>query len=403
MNKIPVTVLSGFLGSGKTTILNHILQTKKDLRVALIVNDMAEVNIDGQQVGDKITKTEEKLVQIQNGCICCTLREDLFNEVKKIAEEQKYDYLIIESSGISEPLPVAATFTFEMEDGKSLKDIAQIDTMVTVVDAHNFIAEYNSSETLKDRKQEVGEEDERTIVDLMIDQLEFANVIVVNKSDLVSTDELETIHKMIRSINAKAKIIDAVRGNVPLNNILNTHSFDFEQASQYATWLQEIQRDNDHTPETEEYGISSFVYRARKPFSPQKFWDFLHTKHTGLVRAKGYFWLASRNEYVGQLQIAGKLKEYGLAGQWWATVDTTQWPEQMHDMIKPIWDETIGDRRQEMVFIGIDLDKEKLQQDLDACLVDYADSYAESDPFPKWKIPQQDVAEAVKIHEESEK
>ena len=388
--KIPVTVLSGFLGSGKTTVLNHILETKRNQKVALIVNDMAEINVDGRQIGDKVSQTEEKLVQIQNGCICCTLREDLFNETKKIADEGKYDYLVIESSGISEPLPVAATFTFEMEDGKSLKDVAELDTMVTVVDAHNFVAEYNSKETLKDRKQEVSEEDERTVVDLMVDQLEFANVILVNKSDLVTESELKKVHQMIRSINAEAKIIDTVHGNVELKEIMNTKLFDFDKAQEYPTWVKEMQRDSGHTPETEEYGISSFVYKARRPFDPKKFHDFFKNPIKGLVRAKGFFWLCTRMDFAGNFQLAGKLKEYSLAGKWWSAIPKKEWPEFVEDVVNSEWQEPYGDRRQEIVFIGIDLDKEKITQGLDKCLVDSKEPVEEfskhKDPFPLWEL-----------------
>ena len=389
MKKIPVTVLSGFLGSGKTTILNHILKAKKDMYIALIVNDMASVNIDGKSVQDKVVETKEKLVQISNGCICCTLREDLFNEVKKIAEEGKYDYLVIEASGISEPLPVAATFTFEMDDGKSLKDVAELDTMVTIVDAHNFIAEYNSAETLKDRKQEVSPEDERTVIDLLIDQLEFANVILVNKADLVSEEDLATIRKMIRGINAHAEIIDTTKSVVELSKILNTKKFDFEKAQEYPTWIQEIQRDSGHTPETEEYGISSFVYKKQIPFHPQRLWDFMHKKIPGLVRAKGYFWLPTRMDLAGNFQLVGRLKEFSVAGQWWAAIPKKEWPDGYKEAIDAEWNEPYGDRRQELVFIGIDFDKDTIIQDLDACLLtkeELGQNFATfPDPFPKWE------------------
>ena len=400
MKHIPVTVLSGFLGSGKTTVLKHILATKQNLRVAVIVNDMAEINVDGAELADSIIKTEEKLVEIQNGCICCTLREDLYNAVEKIATEGKYDYLLIESSGISEPLPVAATFEFEIDEGRSLKDIAKLDTMVTIVDAHNFIAEYNSKETLKDRKQEVSAEDERGVIDLLIDQIEFANVILVNKADLVSEAEIETIHKMIRSLNAKAEIINTQKGNVALDKVLNTKSFDFAQAQEFPTWIQEIKRDAQHTPETEEYGISSFIYRARKPFCPKKFWDIIHEKLPGLVRAKGHFWLHGRDDLVGSIQIAGKLREYGLAGQWWASIPESQWPEGLQDALKKVWDESVGDKRQEIVFIGIDLDKEAITKRLDACLVTDVNEPVGEDPFPKWSLPQEEETALVELHSE---
>jgi G3E family GTPase len=369
MSKIPVTVLCGFLGSGKTTLLNHILKNKGDKKIAMIVNDMASVNIDGANIEDKIIESKEKLVQMQNGCICCTLREDLFKEIKKITEEGGYDYLVIEASGISEPMPIAATFTFSMEDGKNLKDVAKLDTMVSVVDACNFSAEYNSTETLKDRKQQISEFDERLVVDLMIDQLEFANVVLVNKADLVSKEELEKVHKMIRSINSECKIIDTINSNAPLEEIMNTNKFDFVKAQQYPTWVKEMERGQQHTSEDEEYGISSFVYRAKKPFNPERFVGFIDRVHPGLVRAKGYFWIANKMDEVGEFQLAGKLKECSLAGNWWATCPKSEWPEGVEKIVEPFWDEEAGDRRQELVFIGIDLDKEKMTKELDECLL----------------------------------
>lgn len=384
--KLPVTVLSGFLGAGKTSVLKNILQNRGRKKVALIVNDMAEINIDGQIVENevKLSKTEEKLVQIQNGCICCTLREDLFNEVSKIAKEKKYDYLIIEASGISEPLPVAATFTFELEEGKSLSDIAILDTMVTVIDAHDFLKKYFENQK---------ENDEESITKLLTEQIEFANKIIINKIDLVDSEELKKIHGVIRTLNTEAEIIESVNGKVGLEKLMNTKTFDFEKASTFSGWYKELQGSGiEHTPETEEYGISSLTYKSRLPLHPQRFWDFLYKKRDNLVRAKGYFWLATRNDFVGELAIAGGIIEHGVAGKWWATLEKDKWPNvaEFKKMIESIWDEKFGDRRQEFVLIGIHLDKEELKKELDDCLLTKEELKQEfnsfKDPFPKWEL-----------------
>ncbi|MEM1274974.1 MAG: GTP-binding protein [Pseudomonadota bacterium] len=408
MKKVPVTVLSGFLGSGKTTTINHIIETKRAQRVAIIVNDIAEVNIDGKQIGDKILQTEEKLVELENGCLCCTLRGDLFDETCKLAMEGIYDYLIIEASGVSEPLPIAATFTFPMDDGKSLKDIAQLDTMVTVVDAVNFIEQYHSDEMeIWERKTRLQTHDQTSIVQLMIDQLEFANVILVNKSNLVSPETLDKIHQMVRAINAEAKIIDTNHGRVDLAEIMNTHSFDFEKAEEYPTWFKEMERedngahgdghshDHDHGnglihSHSHEFGLTAFVYRARRPFNPERFMDFVETPIAGLIRSKGLFWLCTRMDQVGDFQLAGKLKDYGMAGKWYSTVPKEDWTPAMREFIESEWVEPFGDRRQEIVFIGSDdeIDQNDITRRLDDCLVTQAElkqDYSKfPDPFPRW-------------------
>ncbi|MEM6590141.1 MAG: GTP-binding protein [Pseudomonadota bacterium] len=406
MKKIPVTVLSGFLGGGKTTTINHIIETKRAQRVAIIVNDIAEVNIDGKQIGDKILQTEEKLVELENGCLCCTLRGDLFDETCKLALEGVYDYLIIEASGVSEPLPIAATFTFPMDDGKSLKDIAQLDTMVTVVDAFNFLDQYHSDEMeIAERKTRLQTHDQTSVVELMIDQLEFANVILVNKSDMVSSEELDRIHQMVRAINGEAKIIDTNHGAVDLSEIMNTHSFDFDKAQEYPTWVKEVERetgqafDADHShghgevlvhSHSHEFGLTAFVYRARRPFVPKRLMEFMGPPIPGLIRSKGYFWLCTRMDQAGNFQLAGQLKDYGLAGTWYSAIPEERWTPDMREFIEHEWVEPFGDRRQEIVFIGSDdeIDQAEIVRRLDGCLItdaELAQDYARfPDPFPAW-------------------
>jgi G3E family GTPase len=416
--QIPVLVLSGFLGSGKTTLLKHILAHKnivaqragkKDVKIALIVNDMAEINVDGREISDLLVKTEEKLIEIQNGCICCTLREDLLQAVEEISKSKAYDYIIIESSGVSEPLPVAATFTFDLEDGRSLRELAKIDAMATVLDATQFIDNYYSVESLKDRKQAVNETDERAIIDLIIDQIEFANIIILNKIELIEPEQLQKTRAIIRSLNAKAKLIETSHAKVDVAELLHTDLFNYDEAATFPTWINELQNSSvEHTPETEEYGISSFIYRARMPFHPQRLWDFFHTKHPEILRAKGHFWLASRNDYVGMFQLAGRLKEYSLAGTWWASEPKESWPENLAEILKPVWNERFGDRRQEIVFIGTALDVPKLTEELDACLVSEAELAEQKfeDPFPKWTAPKvndeayEHLADVVTVHDD---
>lgn len=389
--RLPVTVLSGFLGAGKTSLLTHVLTNRAGLRVAVILNDMSEVNIDASLVrngGCNLSHTTETLVELSNGCICCTLRGDLLREVRRLAEEGRYDYLIIEGTGIAEPCPIAATFSFRDENGVSLSDFATLDTMVTVVDAASLFADYSSADLLRDRGIQRDGEDRRTLIDLLVEQIEFSDVVVLNKISDVTEETRMAVRRTVAALNPDARQVETNFGQLPLSAVLNTGLFDETKAEAHPLWYKELYSPDEHVPETEEYGISSFVYRTRRPFDPKRFRAFLDEPWTGVIRAKGHFWLATRPRHVGVMSAAGSQRRCEPLGLWWASVPHQDWPDhiEFRQHVEKHWDTAWGDRRQELVFIGINMDESGIRASLDNCLAspDPHQWKDLKDPFPAW-------------------